>query len=115
MLAPSGPARTDAQCKAAFLRYVQDAGIEFCNYGTIYRDAENNAGTVLVDSNMPASWIEEYQYERLNERDYFLARAAQLSPQKRFDQFTFGDWLVPVLDERTLDAAPVLCGAADAG
>lgn len=98
-----------------FVAFLQNRGIEYCNFGAFETDAHGETTAAMMVSNMDPAWIEEYLACDMPGRDYVALRAANETGGERFASFAFGGWLVPHLAEHETLSRPVLRGAADAG
>jgi DNA-binding CsgD family transcriptional regulator len=101
--------------KRAFRNYVQQCGIEFCNYGCFEIGPDGYEMAAFSDTNMSATWIDEYMERGFYADDYVMRGVEKLSPQRPIEVMRFGAWTVPQLAEDEARSGPVLLGAADAG
>lgn len=102
------------EAKHAYLRFVQNTGIEYCNFFALREDDEAQPEIVALYSNMNADWIEEYESCDYIRRDYGFRRAGEVGLGNSLE-IRFGEQIVSQLDENMLDTAPVLQAAASHG
>ena len=109
------PAEAMEPAKQAFMRFVQDCGIEICNFGCFDLAPGGPVLSAFSGTNMSDAWIEEYMQRGMYSDDYAMRSVRALTRAEPGSVVPFGEWMVPRLPEGDQRSVPVLRGAADAG